>query len=212
MRRRSTRRPWRTHRWWLYPLFAVALALPVQAQSTDRPLRREIASLRQDVQALRETVGGLQLEIESLRRQNERLRGQLDDLREAGNRRGDDEALLNARIADLRSELRGEDARTRKEIIAEVTRQINDLAARVRTSLERVAGAGGSLAGRAAAVEFSDDYPETGISYLVERGDTLSKIAAEHDSRVSWIRDANRIVNAARDLRAGETIFVPQEP
>jgi signal transduction histidine kinase len=193
-------------------LLGLLLTLPAFAQSADRTLRRELASLRQDVQALRETVGSLQLEIESLQRQNERLRGQVNDLREAGSRGEGEQAMMDARIADLRSELRAEDARSRKEIVAEVTRQINDLAARVRTSLERVAGAGGGGAGAARSVEFSDDYPETGISYLVEPGDTLSQIAAANDSRVSWIRDANRIVNAARDLRAGETIFVPQEP
>ena len=212
MRSRTSPCTRQAFRLFLLSWLALLLTGPVFAQSTERTLRRELASLRQDVQGLRETVGSLQLEIESLQRQNERLRGQVNDLREAGRRGEGEEARMDARIADLRSELRAEDARSRQEIVAEVTRQINDLAARVRTSLERVAGARGGPSGAARSVEFSDDYPETGISYLVEPGDTLSQIAAAHDSRVSWIRDANRIVNAARDLRAGETIFIPQEP
>ena len=56
---------------------------------------------------------------------------------------------------------------------------------------------------------FSDDYPKTGLSYQVQAGDTLSQIAAKFGSRVQYIQNANLIKDPSRDLRIGDTIFIP---
>ena len=58
-------------------------------------------------------------------------------------------------------------------------------------------------------LEFSDDYPKTGLSYEVQPGDTLSQIALKFGSTVRFIQDANQIKDPARDLRIGDTIFIP---
>jgi LysM repeat protein len=58
-------------------------------------------------------------------------------------------------------------------------------------------------------VYFSEDYPKTGKPYVVRSGDTLSGIARKHNSTVKYIQNANKIANPAKDLRVGETIFIP---
>jgi LysM repeat protein len=58
-------------------------------------------------------------------------------------------------------------------------------------------------------VHFSSDYPKTGITYTVRSGDTLSAIARKHGSTIKHIQNANKIVNPSRDLKVGETIFIP---
>ena len=57
---------------------------------------------------------------------------------------------------------------------------------------------------------FGTDYPKSGIKYVVRSGDSISKIAREHNSRQSWILDANEISDP-RMLRVGAEIFIPQQ-
>lgn len=54
------------------------------------------------------------------------------------------------------------------------------------------------------------DYPKEGISYTIKKGDTLSKIAQEHRSKVAYIQAANHIQDPNKDVRPGQTIFIPQ--
>ena len=55
---------------------------------------------------------------------------------------------------------------------------------------------------------FSDDFPKEGVSYTVQRGDTLSSIASRFGVPVKDITNANRIADPTR-LQAGQTLFVP---
>jgi LysM repeat protein len=47
------------------------------------------------------------------------------------------------------------------------------------------------------------------VTYTVQSGDTLTKIAREHGSSIKDIQNANKIANPARDLRVGQSIFIP---
>lgn len=194
----------------LIALFAALAsgASPLAAQGAD--LRKQVADLTQDVAALRGVLGSLRIEVEDLRRTNSRLSAQVAALGSANAGQQDVLRQVDARLASLKAELLREDAETKKEIVASVTKQIDSLAAQMRESLRKIAGAAAPRAADAPPPSFSEDYPKDGIMYLVKPGDTLSEIASQQGSRVQWIRDANKIVDASRDLRAGETIFVPQ--
>ncbi|MFP4353397.1 MAG: LysM peptidoglycan-binding domain-containing protein [Puniceicoccaceae bacterium] len=194
-------------------LFSLLLLLPAlaPAQSGDSDLRRTVASLAQDVKALNGMLGSLRIEVETLRRENAALKAAVNHAEADRGNQADILRQVDTRLAALKAELLKEDASTRKEIIASVTKQIDSLASQMKEALRKIAASSGNQGGSVGAPSFSEDYPKGGIMYLVEPGDTISGIASRNNSRSSWIRDANKIVDASRDLRAGDTIFVPQE-
>jgi LysM repeat protein len=55
---------------------------------------------------------------------------------------------------------------------------------------------------------FTEDYPKEGVSYTVQRGDTLSSIAQKHGARVADIVNANKITDPTR-IQVGQTLFIP---
>lgn len=195
--------------------FRVALAIfigafivntPVAAQSSS--LRVSVANLSQDVGLLAQQVKTLRLEIEDLRRENTRLRAQVS----SASSNNEVQALLSrlsTAIDSLRREYRQADDVQRKQIIAEVTRQINALGRETQSAINSVANAVDSTPSIEQPVYFSEDYPKTGKPYVVRSGDTLSGIARKHNSTVKYIQNANKIANPAKDLRVGETIFIP---
>lgn len=179
---------------------------PLAAQSDN--LRVSVANLSQDVSLMAQQVKTLRLEIEEMRRENARLRAQVSA---ASSNRDTDAQIsnLSTAIDTLRREYRAADEAQKQQIIAEVTRQVEALAKETEKAINVVADAVGQQPQVTAPVHFSEDYPETGITYTVRSGDTLSKIAREHSSTIKHIQNANKIVNPARDLQVGQTIFIP---
>ena len=184
-------------------LIAVASLLaqgtPVAAQ-TD--LRVSVADIKQDLATLIQQVKTLRLEVEQLRAENARLSNALAVDNTPG------EAL--AAVENLRQAYRQADEVQKQAILAEVNRQMQALAKETQTAIQAVAGAINSQPSTSPpAVEFSEDYPKTGKTYVVRSGDTLSKIARLHGSRIKDIQNANKIANPSRDLQVGQTIFIP---
>lgn len=116
---------------------------------------------------------------------------------------------MSRAIEALRREYRAADATQKEQILAEVNRQMRALAKQTEEAIASVADVVGSQPEVSPPVHFSGDYPKTGITYTVQSGDTLSKIAREHGSNSKHIQNANKIVNPARDLQVGQTIFIP---
>jgi len=191
----------------LFILVGVLLAFsPLTAQNDN--LRVTVANLSQDLSLLNQQVRTLSLELEEMRRENARLRAQVA----AASSNSDTQVQLNnisAAIETLRAEYRAADEVQKQQIINEVTRQIQALANETQTAINTIAEAVGSEPQVATPVHFSSDYPKTGITYTVRSGDTLSKIAREHGSTIRYIQNANKIVNPAKDLQVGQTIFIP---
>jgi len=171
-------------------------------------LRVTVANLSQDVSQLSQQVRALRLEIEQMQRENNRLRGEVAAAN-ANNQTGAQIASLSGAIDALRREYQSADAAQKEQILAEVTRQMNALAKETQEAINTVAEAVGSQPRVETPVHFSSDYPKTGVTYTVRSGDTLSKIARQHDSNIKHIQNANKIVNPARDLQVGQTIFIP---
>lgn len=187
-------------------LIALFLHAPLSAQSDN--IRVSVANLSQDVSQLIQQVKTLRLEIEQMHRENKQLRSQL--ALATSNRQTEVQiSSLSSAIDALRREYKTADATQKEQILAEMTRQMSVFAKETQGAINTVAEAVGSEPQVATPVHFSSDYPKTGITYTVRSGDTLSKIARDHGSTTKYIQNANKIVNPARDLQVGQTIFIP---
>ncbi|MFT4902031.1 MAG: LysM repeat protein [Lentimonas sp.] len=191
------------------PLFCAGILFfsPVVHAQTDQ-VRVAVANLTQDVNALAQQMRALRLEMEQLRRENAELRAQVASDRSGREMQSQLSSLASA-IEVLRREYREADAVQQREVISEVSRQIDALGRETENAIRSVANAVDAQPRVSTPVRFSDDYPKTGVTYTVRSGDTLSQIAREHGSATKHIQNANKIVNPAKDLMVGQTIFIP---
>jgi LysM repeat protein len=174
----------------------------------------EMANLRADVQTLDRRVREMEIAMEDLARQNRELAAAVDrQQRNAAGQMGDvvRQAQLNQSIADLQQKTQAADAELRRQIVSQVTQQIEQLGKQTQAAIDAVAR---NAAARPSAppprqATFSDDFPREGVSYTVQRGDTLSGIASRHNSSVRDIQNANQISDPST-IQVGQVLFIPQ--
>lgn len=184
-----------------FTAFFAAAACATQAQSA------ALADMQQDFALIKREVGQLRLEVEQLRLENERLSAALKkSLSSGASAEG-----MNAMATTLRSEMAAKDESAKREVLAQVRREMESMASQVNSNLGKLASAVGSRPQQASVPSFSNNYPQNGVTHTVVSGDTLSGIARKYGSRVKWIQDANRIADPSRGLMVGQTIFVPKE-
>lgn len=181
--------------WWGCVLTATAAA-----QTTS--MQVELANLREDVRGLTQRVGALSLRVEELERENAALR----------NRAGDAErsyvtlTQLNEAVASLNRSIQSAAAGAKSETLQQVSGQIERLAKQTNAAIDSLAR---GVATRAAVqTSFSEDYPKEGISYTVQKGDTLAEIARRLGAKVPDIINANKIADPSR-INVGQTLFIP---
>ena len=168
------------------------------AQTNAQALGAQVASLREDVRLLVQRVGALSLQIEQLERENARLRqatAGMDDTYATV-------AQLNTIVADLNRAISSGD-RTSQE---KSTAAVEELAKQTNLAMNSLAK--GLAARPAIKTEWSDDFPDQGVVYVVQRGDTLSRIAAKFGSTVKDIQNANRISDPTK-IQVGQDLFIP---
>lgn len=184
------------------PLLFVGLAA--------QPQQVSLVRLNQDVQLLADQVNRLRLNMEQLNRRNEQLEKTLQEHMKRQQDLVESQRELSADLSRQMNRMDERERQLKRDIISQVTRQIEALAEETQKGLDALARVQGARPAAATEVTFSDDFPSQGVSYVVQPGDTLSTIARRHNSTVRDIQNANRISDPRRDLRAGQTIFVPQ--
>ena len=184
----------------------LVVVLSVSAQSGS--VRVEIANVQQDVAALAQQMKVLRLEMEALQRENQRLRRQVQAAQSNPTLKNQMSSLSQA-VAKLRQEYQAADRVQREQIIGDVARQIEALGKETNQVLQTLNQSIAAEPSISLPQQFSEEYPQTGVSYEVRAGDTLSGIARAQGSTIKWIQNANKIANPARDLKVGQTIFIP---
>ncbi|MDB6167963.1 MAG: Peptidoglycan-binding LysM [Verrucomicrobia bacterium] len=179
---------------WL--LFGGLSASAAMAQSSSPQI--EMANLREDVRGLVQRVGELNLRIEQLEKQNAELRDQLGAATPAYATL----AQLHDAIAQLKHSIETGDANTAERTSA----QIKKLGDATNAALDSLAK--GMATRPVVQTTFSDTYPKEGVSYTVQKGDTVALIAKKTGAKSQDIINANKIADPSR-IMVGQTLFIP---
>jgi len=170
---------------------------------------------------------GMQQDLADLKNEVEKLKLENADLRDAlaRSKAGQAPAANNAEaIVKARAEILAEVDRRLKAQGADVNTALAELTRQVNAALAGKAGAPvanrptptippSSGAEKPAPASPDDglpaDVPRTGIRVRVKSGDSVSKLARTHGSKLEWILAANKLASPAA-LRADTEIFIPQ--
>jgi LysM repeat protein len=185
---------------WKCLLFGGALAASMSAQTA--PMSVELANLREDVRGLIQRVGELSLRVEQLERENADLRQRAS----VANKSYATVAQLHDAIADLNRTIRSATATAKNETMQQVAVQMEKLAKQTNTALDSLARAQATRA--TVQTSFADDYAKEGISYTVQRGDTVAEIAKKTGAKQQDIVNANKLTDPSR-IMVGQTLFIP---
>ena len=179
-------------------LFTSGLLLAVAGRAGAQPTQVEVANLREDVRGLVERVGDLSLRVEQLERQNAELKGKAAASAQAYAT----VAQLNDAVAELNQAIKAGDAATAERAAA----QIKKLGEATNAALDSLAK--GMATRPVVQTSFSDSYSKEGVSYTVQKGDTLAVIAKKTGAKSQDIINANKIADPSRIL-VGQTLFIP---
>lgn len=192
-------------------LWSCAFVAGAAAQTN--PTQVELANLHEDVRGLVQRVGELTLRVEQLEHENAELRARGGD----ADKSYATLTQLNDAITNLNRNLRAAIADSKSETLDQVSRQMEQLAKQTNAALDSIAkgsGAGAarttSSAGSAAtgASGFSNDFPKEGISYTIQKGDTIALIAKKTGAKVQDIINANKLSDPSH-IVVGHTLFIP---
>lgn len=182
----------------VFALAAVVYAAPLAAQTANV----DLANLRQDVALLDQRQRALTVQMETLTRENESLRKQVA----AASTGVASLAQLNDAVADLNKTIRAATAESQRDTLQKVAVQMEALAKQTNASLQSIARS--NTAAQVTTPNFNENYPKEGITYTIERGDTLSSIAQKLGANLRDIINANKITDPTK-LQVGQTIFIP---
>ena len=190
----------------------VCAALASSIAAGRLPAQTEIADLREDVRGLTQRVGDLSLRVEQLEHDNAELRakvGARDGARDVVT-----PAQLNGAVADLNASIKSAVATSRTEILQQVATQMEKLAKQTNAALDSIARPTTVVQprpvaqGEPAKAAFGDSYPKEGVSYTVQKGDSVGLIAKKTGAKAQDIIDANKLSDPSR-IQAGQVLFVP---
>lgn len=162
----------------------------------------ELANLREDVRGLSQRLGELALKVEQLERENAELKSGQSAVTKSYATVSD----LNTAVADLNRVIRAAVTTAKNETLAQVAVQLEKLGKQTNAALDSLAK---SQATRPAVMtNFADDYSKEGVSYTVQKGDTLAVIAKKTGARQQDIINANKLSDPSR-INLGQTLFIP---
>jgi len=162
----------------------------------------DFANLREDVRLLLQKVGELSLRVEQLERENVLLKSQAD----GAARSYATVAQVSEAVAEVNRVLRTSVAASRTETLETVAKQIERLAQQTDVALQTLAK---NQAGRpSSAGTFATDFPKEGVSYTVQKGETLAMIAKKMGAKVQDIINANKLTDPSK-IHVGQILFIP---
>ena len=181
-------------------LLSCALATAALAQTSAPQV--ELANLREDVRGLAQRVGDLTLRIEQLERENSALRSKSG----AAEKNFATLVQLNESIADLSRDLKAAIAAAKSETLQQVGAQMEKLANQTNAALDSLAKSQATR--QPVQTSFAENYSKEGVSYTVQKGDTLAVIAKKTNAKQQDIINANKISDPSR-ITVGQTLFIP---
>jgi len=170
-----------------------------------------IADMNEDIRGLTQHVSELSLRIEQLEHDNEVLKGKVAAL--GGTKDTVTTAQLNGAVADLNASIQSAVASSRTEILDKVATQMEKLAKQTNAALDSIAKPVEAPAASASAIppskaEYNQTYSKEGVSYTVEKGDSLGGIARKTGSKSQDIIAANKLTDPSR-IQVGQVLFIP---
>ena len=151
--------------------------------------------------ACRSGVADLTLRVEQLEAET----GALRDKTKAAAQDCATVAELNDAVARMSREIQSAVATSKDETLRQVAAQMEKLARQTNAALDAL---GRNPAQRPSSATFSEEFPKEGVSYTVQKGDTLASIAKKTGAKVQDIINANKIADPAR-IMVGQTLFIP---
>jgi len=185
-----------SQRFWLKATMLVAVF------SVSATAQVELANLREDVRGLNQRLGELSLRMEQVERENEDLRRKQG----AADKGHATIAQLNDAVADLNRVIKSAVASSKNETLQQVATQMERLGKETNAALDSLAKAQATRP--AVNTSFSEDFPKEGVSYTVQKGDTLAVIARKTGAKQQDIINANKITDPSR-IMLGQTLFIP---
>jgi nucleoid-associated protein YgaU len=187
---------------------ALLCAAPAARAQTD------IADMHEDIRGLTQRLNELSLRVEQLEHENAGLRSKVGAL--DGNRDTVTTAQLNRAIADMNASIQTAVGASRAEILEKVATQMEKLAKQTNAALDSIARTSSPAPVREAAQPpaaapakaFGDAYSKDGLSYTVQKGDSLGGIARKTGGKAQEIIDANKLTDPSR-IQAGQILFIP---
>jgi LysM repeat protein len=174
-------------------------ALSTMALAQNSPPQLELANLREDVRGLTQRLGELALRVEQLERENGELRRRAGQAYVTAGQ-------LNEAVAELNRAIKSAVASGKSETLAQVSAGMEKLGRETNAALESLAKA--QAARPLAAPAFSENYPKQGVSYTVQKGDSLAGIAKKTGAKQQDIVNANKLSDPDR-LVVGQNLFIP---
>jgi LysM repeat protein len=171
----------------------------------------DIANLQEDVRGLTQRLNELSLQVEQLQHQTAAAPSPFP-----ANGSYATVVQLNQAVADLNRAIQVAVATSQTDIIAQVNVQLKKMTQQVNAALaaggrKPMAATPAETAPTAEATDgtFSTDYPKTGESYTVQKGDSLASIAKKLGAKRQDIINANQIADPGR-IQAGKVLFIPE--
>lgn len=177
-------------------------SLVVAATAWGQPannLAFELANLREDLRMLNQRVGEMQMTVEQLSREKEALQAKTSQTYVTLEQ-------MNRALADLSRTLQGSMGDQRREILQQVATQIERLGKQTNAALDALAK--NQATRPPVQTTFSEDFPQQGVNYTVQAGDTVSSIAQKNGARMQDIINANKLSDPTK-IRVGQTLFIP---
>jgi LysM repeat protein len=176
-----------------------ALLLAASAYGQAPPTAMDMANLQEDVRGLTQRVNELNLRVEQLEHQN----ATVNTASETANQGYATLIQLNAAVAELNHSIEVATASSKSDTLDELNAQIQKLVRQFNAAL----GKNRPVVGPADAAAVAD-LPKTGISYVVQRGDTVELIAKKTGAKAQDIIRFNKLADPSL-IQVGQSLFIP---